>query len=234
MKAGAEQRGPAPTAAEHVLEWLLKHIEENNLGAGDPLPKELEIARETSAGRSSVREALTALKALGIIRSRKKGGIRIVRDPVLLEVRSYLAERYDSLERHTDAQEFRSAMELGLADLVFSRMDARTVRELQKVVDHARKKATSWEDLMVAERTFHSLMTKASGNRLAELMSAVYTPVFHSDEAFRPHPEFSAREVERWLSQHEPMVDALRKRNRAAFMKHLRKHTLTYMRLKKR
>jgi GntR family transcriptional repressor for pyruvate dehydrogenase complex len=231
MKTNAKRS--VASAAEHVLEWLLRHIEENGLGAGDALPKELDIARKTGAGRSSVREALTALKALGIIRSRKKGGIRIVRDPILLEVRSYLAEKYNSLERHADAQEFRSVMEWGLGELIFHRMDARTLKGLQDVLDRARKNVKSWPDIMEAERAFHGLLTKVSGNRLAELMSAVYTPVFQSDAVFGPEHEFSPREVEVWLSQHRPLVAALRKRDRASFMRHLRKHTLCNMRLKK-
>ncbi len=64
--------------AEHVVEWLLRHIDRRDLRPGDALPKELEIAEAAGVARSSVREALTALKVLGIVRSRRKGGLRMV------------------------------------------------------------------------------------------------------------------------------------------------------------
>ena len=108
------------SAAERVLNWLERHIERQDLGPGDSLPKEVEIAAATKTGRSSVREALTALKALGIIASRRKGGIRIVRHPILLGLRGYFAEHYDFRERYLDAREFRAAMEWGLGEIIFA------------------------------------------------------------------------------------------------------------------
>ncbi|MFW5856510.1 MAG: FadR/GntR family transcriptional regulator, partial [Planctomycetota bacterium] len=75
------------TAAGRVLAWIEARIDTDGLGVGDGLPREQEIAEAVGVGRSSVREALTTLKVLGIIEQRRKGGIRIVRDPVLLGLR---------------------------------------------------------------------------------------------------------------------------------------------------
>ena len=81
------------TASEQVLEWIEAYIRENRLGVGDALPREYDIMEKTGTGRGSVREALTTLKVLGIIQSKRKGGIRIIRDPVMLGLRHYFAKQ---------------------------------------------------------------------------------------------------------------------------------------------
>ena len=72
----------ARDARSRVLLWIEQYIRANKPGVGEALPAELEIARSLRVGRSSVREALSALKVLGIVQSRRKGGIRVIRDPV--------------------------------------------------------------------------------------------------------------------------------------------------------
>ena len=120
------------TAAELVLSWIENHIDENQLNPGDALPAELEIAEMVGVGRSSVREALTALKALGIIRTRRKGGITIIREPVLLRLRPFFAQKYTKTKTMDTAMEFRAMLEWGSAEQIFSQIKPAAIKQLRR------------------------------------------------------------------------------------------------------
>lgn len=221
---------PKPQS-ERVLAWIERHIESKRLGIGDGLPYELEIATATGASRSSVREALTALKALGIIVSKRKGGIRIVRNPVLLHLRHYFVERYNDPEQHREAMEFRAALEMGLAELVFENIQNKTLRELEQIVDTCGRKRAGETKLLSEEIEFHSRLIAASGNALAALWAGIITPVFSS---ISTKSAASDADIALWVQQHRQLLAGLKARDKAQFLKAMSVHTVSYMRRPKR
>ncbi|MBN1810163.1 MAG: FadR family transcriptional regulator [Planctomycetes bacterium] len=229
-KTAAKKRKPPRSTAEHVLDWIQRHMAKYGLKPGDSLPKEMEIARAAGTGRSSVREALTALKSLGIIVSRRKGGIRIVREPVFLEFRRFLVERFTSRERFLNVLEFRAVMEWGLGSLLFANVSARVLREAQAVIDGVRKAGAS-ADLMDAEWEYHTCLTRGAGNELASLLAFIYTPLFDKKSFEKFYNADSDENPEEWMSQHQALLDALKAKNRKAFLALLERHTHSYMRI---
>ena len=218
----------ATGAASQALAWIERHIQTHQLRLGDPLPGELEIARAAGVGRSSVREALTALKVLGIIRSRRRGGIRIIRDPVLLELRHYFAERHDTAERFADAQEFRAALEWGFGPLALARIAPATIRDLRAVVRAVAAAGPGKADIEAAEVRFHTVLTAGAGNRLAALFAHLYVPLFRVDAA-AAYGQTQA-EIDEWTTEHGELVEALAARDVARFRAVLKAHTHGYMR----
>jgi len=214
--------------AEHVVEWLLRHIDRRDLGPGDALPTELEIAEAAGVARSSVREALTALKVLGIVRSRRKGGLRLLREPVLLEMRPYLAEHYHSRALLDEAMEFRAALEQGLAELIFSKITKREVAALRRIYEEVRAAPEGEAAPYAAERRFHMELLAASRNRLAEVLSHLYIPIFASHQSMTAGPTVGAGA---WLREHGGLVEALERRDRTGFLRAMREHTAPYIRL---
>jgi len=218
------------TASEQVLQWIEAYIARKRLGVGDGLPGEHDIMQETGMGRSSVREALTALKVLGIIQSRRKGGIRIIRDPVMLELRHYFADRYDDTARYEDVLEFRSTMDWGLGPLAMVRVKDSTIQSLRQLLQEVEEQAVGAEDITRAEIEFHRVLTVGCGNRLAGIFVHLYEPIFHSRspgiaDAFSRSPDF----VKQWIAKHMTILDALESRDWARFSKELKDHTLGYM-----
>jgi len=222
-----QQLKPLRSAAEHVLDWIQQYIARRNLKQGDTLPKEMEIAKAAGTGRSSVREALTALKVLGIIVTRRKGGIRIVRDAVVLELRHYFGERYNSKKRLHAAMEFRAAMERGLSEIIFAHVSKNTTAAMRKVLEDVKASPLKTVDLHAAETEFHALLMNASGNELASLFSHIYGSIFNSE----PRVKWKADYIRLWLSQHDDIVRAIERHHRRGFMKCIDEHTKSYMRL---
>ena len=58
-----------------VRESLRRHIDENRLEAGDPLPPEGDLAQQLGVSRNSVREAIKALESLGVLEMRRGVGV---------------------------------------------------------------------------------------------------------------------------------------------------------------
>ncbi|TXI03232.1 MAG: FadR family transcriptional regulator, partial [Rhizobium sp.] len=57
--------GEKGSAVDHVVDALRRLMRERNLGLGDALPSEAELASMFSASRNTVREAIRILKAYG-------------------------------------------------------------------------------------------------------------------------------------------------------------------------
>jgi|GEM_PF-1090428 len=214
--------------ASRVLLWLQGHIQKKKLSVGDALPGELDIAEQVGVGRSSVREALSALKVLGIIESQRKGGIRIVRDPVLLELRSYFSSPFETRRQYKDAREFRAALEWGLGPLMMDRVNAKTIRALRSEIKKVDDGVTDWASIHTAEVRFHTALTASCGNRLATLFAHLYGPLFTVETKRGPTPAYA----QSWVEQHKFLVDTLESGDEDQFLEALRSHTHGYMRFR--
>lgn len=122
------ERIEATTMADMVELRLRQYLKKKAFKPGDALPKELELAEALDVSRNVVREALSRLRMLGMIESKKKrgmvltepdilGGFERVMDPLLLE--------HKTLE---DLFELRLVLEMGLADLLFTRKTKRILK----------------------------------------------------------------------------------------------------------
>lgn len=219
------------STAEEVLSWIERHIQQQQLGIGDSLPGELEIAEATQVGRSSVREALTALKVLGIIRSRRKSGITIIREPVLLKLRHYFSQEPEPSIDIEDTLEFRSALEWGLGRLTFHRTTPSTLQALNDLLDQVSEQTVHAAELNEAEVEFHRLLTEGCGNNLASLFAHMYGPIFLHRELTQTTLKSQPHYVAAWVAQHRSIVQALAEQNEKRFLMLLREHTHSYMRI---
>jgi DNA-binding FadR family transcriptional regulator len=216
-----ERAAAKPT--ERVIAWLRAHIADRGLRPGDALPRELDIAAKLGVARSSVREALIALRVLGLIETRKRVGMRLLREPILLELRDWFTPRYDGSWRIDEAQEFRAVIEQGLIELIFAHITDAEVAQLRRLLE-AVDERTSTAEIHAAETRFHRFLMKASRSKLALLFSALLTPMFESFIA-----PYSAAE---WRQDHAGLVDTLERRDSVGFARAMRAHTVHYLRLR--
>ena len=76
-------RVSSDTMADVVESRLRDYFKKKSFKPGDALPKELELAEALGVSRNVVREALSRLRMLGMIESRKKRGM-ILSSPDIL------------------------------------------------------------------------------------------------------------------------------------------------------
>lgn len=110
-----------PRLSSEILARLQQGIRDGVLNVGDKLPSERELAESMGVSRNSVREAIRALEALGVIEVRHGDGT-FIREP---DVASLLGPYFDVLhEKGTflkEVLEFRRLLEPSLAHLAAER-----------------------------------------------------------------------------------------------------------------
>lgn len=197
-----------PDAASRIARLLAAHIVTADLAPGDRLPPERQLMKDLAAGRSSIREAIRKLQALGILESRPGSGTYLVRIvspdaihiPLTLDVttlRDRLLQTLDvrrglELEASAIAAQRRTALDI-------ARLEERLV-EMERV--HHEKGTAGREDL-----AFHLAIYDATHNplfrQLLEQMREAFERFWHKPF---DRPDFARRS----FPFHRELFDAIR------------------------
>jgi GntR family transcriptional repressor for pyruvate dehydrogenase complex len=146
------------SAAEEVRRRLVELVETGELPVGEKLPPETDLAQAFGVSRPVVREALGALRAFGIVRSRAGYGSVVASrrpDGLLL------------LGRHTHAElyEVRCNLEIPAAADAAQRRTPKQLEHLAGLIEqlYSTAELRAWVDLDTA---FHVAIADASDNRV--------------------------------------------------------------------
>jgi GntR family transcriptional repressor for pyruvate dehydrogenase complex len=161
---------PVSTArvSDQIAERLAAAMRDGTLKPGDRLPTEAELARDFQVGRTSVREALQKLRALGLVESRKGLGAFVTEpatnDP-LADFARWTASDPAAIEQLVEA---RVALETLAAALAAIRATDRDVDELERLhVDHANA-GDDTAALVATDQAFHLAIIRAARNRFVQ------------------------------------------------------------------
>jgi GntR family transcriptional regulator, transcriptional repressor for pyruvate dehydrogenase complex len=168
QRSAVGARTHRPALHERVSDWLLTYIAENHIAVGARLPTERALADRFDVSRASVRQALAALQARGLLEIRHGDGIYLRRRP---EERLAFEAVFSRRRRLTEVIEARGVLEVSLAGLAAQRRDDEHVRELWYALDLMDKDIAAGGIGAEGDRRFHAAVTAAAGNPLlAELM----------------------------------------------------------------
>ena len=165
------------TISEQVRGDIHRRIISGELPPGSPLAPERVLAGQFSVARTSVREAIQGLVALGVLERRGN--------------RTYVAERLPGSEMARPDGGERSLRELlearhVLERTVFEMAGSRaTMRERTAALVLARRPVSACvEDFMIADRQFHAAVVGTCGNPvLVEVYGRVLDALIGTDEA---------------------------------------------------
>jgi len=187
------------------------HILANRLSGGDKLPSESELARSLGVSRNVVRQAVSSLETLGIVRVAHGRGIYVA-DVADTDIFRQLASWIDTSE--LDNGEFvrvRSIFERGIFEMVIERASDADLDHLESLAV-AMRDATTTEDVDRLHDEFHQALLAATGNRFLMTLGTILYRFFWSVGYTSPHvhrvPEQGLRH------SHFPLVELLRHRNR--------------------
>lgn len=169
--------GPISTerVSDVIAERLAQAIRDGVLGPGDQLPTEQELAREFRVGRTSVREGLGKLRALGLIESRKGLGAFVTEvraeDP-LADFARWTISDPTAVEGLLEA---RIALETLAAGLAAVRANDEEIAELEhhNAAHAAAGDAGDVEGLAESDAAFHGTIVSAARNRFASRLYEV-------------------------------------------------------------
>ncbi|WP_166245022.1 FadR/GntR family transcriptional regulator [Paenibacillus turpanensis] len=167
---------------EEITEQLKRMIEESKLKVGERLPSTKELSESFGVGRSTMREALSALKAMGLIDIRQGGGATVIRSSAiggmleLPELKSLRMNKATLLE----LMEARQSLEASNAAIAAERAAAADLDALRRIVEEME---LAIGDEVKGERTdvlFHLTLVKATGN---SILVRLYESIMQQTEA---------------------------------------------------
>ena len=154
------------TLAETVAEQILSLILANDLGAGDKLPSEKELVEQLQVGRSTVREALKSLSALGIVDMRPGHGTSVKR----LDARKIM--RPDLLALMIDKTlterllEAREIIEPEIANLAAQRATEEDLAAIHEVLHKTEEAIQAGQPVYRLSPEFHRALADAAHNEV--------------------------------------------------------------------
>ncbi|GDY65351.1 GntR family transcriptional regulator [Streptomyces avermitilis] len=175
------------------------------------LPTEPELMKLLGASRNSVREALKALQAMGIVEIRHGFGTYVGPMSMAPMIEGLAFRTVAGHRRGEDSLlqllELREAMETGLVSRLAGRVAPRDLVELDGLVDRMEREAAEGAGLAETDRAFHATLYRGLGNVLLSEVLEAFWDAFHrvrTDLADVPQdPRVTCR-------QHREILDAVR------------------------
>ena len=156
----------AAGAAHRTVRTIAETIVSGVLNPGERLPTERALAEQLQVSRSTVREAIRSLEAMGVVEVRRGDGsyVTSLEPQYLLDTAAFVTRL---LRDHTVLEMFevRAILEFAATAMAAARMTEADHAELRHQVRRI-EEANSVEDILSADLAFHSLIAAASGNAM--------------------------------------------------------------------
>jgi GntR family transcriptional regulator, transcriptional repressor for pyruvate dehydrogenase complex len=168
----ALEKLPDINRPRHVIEGILSSIRDGSLKPGQRMPSEAKLAELTGVGRTSVREALAALRLMGVVETRVGDGSYVASANGVAEgaAANAIADAIAASTEAVQLQEARAVFESGLARLAAARWDASKAPAFTRLLDALDQAAESesYEDYIRMHRDFHLSLAQATDNAIVE------------------------------------------------------------------
>jgi GntR family transcriptional regulator, transcriptional repressor for pyruvate dehydrogenase complex len=155
-----------------VLSWIENELSEGRLTVGGRLPAERTLADQLKVSRTSVREAIRILEAMGVVRagvgSGPEAGTVVISDPTAAlgsALRLHVATQHLPV---ADIVETRVLLESWAASR--ARPDAPELEAAGALLDEMAVDGLAIEDFLALDVRFHLALADAAGNAVVSAM----------------------------------------------------------------
>jgi GntR family transcriptional repressor for pyruvate dehydrogenase complex len=214
------------TLTDMIVERLINFIVDNNMKPGDRLPSERELMTQLSIGRSSLREAIKVLKAIGIVEVSIGAGMFVGRGDMSIIYGPLSWSVLMSESNLREVMESRRIIEVELAGLAAERAAEDEIKEIGDKLKALKDGVNSTEKRSIQDVEFHLGIARASHNsllyhilntlhRLLQAMLAEAALTYHA--GVQPSDE---------ITELMPIYEAIRSRNAQAARRAMETHLL--------
>jgi GntR family transcriptional regulator, transcriptional repressor for pyruvate dehydrogenase complex len=163
--------------ADVVEHKLREYFKKKSFKPGDSLPKEVELAAALGVSRNVLREALSRLRMLGMVETRKKRGMVLAMPDILGTFERVLDPLIMDEPTLKDLFELRLVLEMGLADSLFINLNDKSIKELEAIA-RSEKHDEKPTFRIKKEIAFHGKLYEMAGNETLKRFQVMLLPVF--------------------------------------------------------
>jgi GntR family transcriptional repressor for pyruvate dehydrogenase complex len=203
---------------------LVEHFEQlilsGQLAPGDQLPSERAIADEMAVSRSVVREAISRLASLGLVRSLHGSGTRVEAPSGRPITQGYQRLIQQGEVDLTHLAQVRLPLETAIAGLAARHRTAEHLVRLAHTQEALASPRGSLETQVRADLEFHSILAEASGNPLFGLVLAPIQQLLIESR----RRTLGRHGAQLAFEHHAAILDAVRRQDELGAIESMRRH----------
>jgi GntR family transcriptional repressor for pyruvate dehydrogenase complex len=192
-----------PVPRGSLVTFVVKRIKEallnEEIHPGDFLPPEAELAKNLNVGKSSVREALKMLQALGVVEVRRGQGTAICKEPGEESINPLVFQLLMEKRRIQDLIDLRMIFEPGITVLAMKRATAAEIETIRETVVRLQKSIEAGVPVAEDDLAFHFAILEATHNPFVVRIGKTILQLFKSSisTSMRMIPEIALRDHQR-------------------------------------
>jgi len=200
---------------------LVQLLQDRKLKVGDVIPTELDLSKTLGVSRTVTREAISRLRMMGLIETKKKKG-SVITSPDIFGIMSKTMNPH-VLDQDTlrGIFEIRLALEIGMADFLFQRVTPQDIEELKEIVKNEPDTSQNHIFHIDHEIIFHGKLYEITGNETLKTFQKMLLPVFdyvHNSGLLKKQTQ-----IQKFVS-HKGLVDILENGSPELFRNAMRNH----------
>jgi GntR family transcriptional repressor for pyruvate dehydrogenase complex len=196
---------------DQAVQQIKSEILSGKYKIGDRLETEKDLCTELGIGRSTVREALRMLKALGFIEIRQGKGAFVIKisEDSDEKIRDWFSKNKIEL---IDFIEVRMSLEPLAVRLVIERASDEQISNMNKILELFENATDSSNalDLALLDEAFHTAIAEASGNNLLIMLNQTIAEFFRE---YRVRSFAVKKNIKNALEPHRQIMKAITERN---------------------
>ncbi len=213
--------------SDEIVFQIKEMIADGRLKPNQKLPTEQELCKAFSVGRTTVREALMALTALGLVKRNKHNSYvtDVAEHPLREFYLQLMTDHYDVSQLY----EARLMLEGLVARLACQRVLEEQLQQLEAL--NRQMQSDDVEEYIRADIAYHNFIMLAADNRVLYEMYQVIRLLLEKSQR-----EIAQQEEVRATSraQHREIWEALKKRDGDAAMSRMNQHIRSMIELRKK
>ena len=204
MNEGAKGR---KSLSRQVMEQIEALVKEQDLKPGDALPTEQQLSESLQVSKSSVREAIKMLEALGAVEIRRGLCTVISNTPEQGYLNILLSHLYVHSESKDDLREFRKIIETAYTTHAAKMATSEDLKRIKAALDACRESVENKTLTAEDDVRFHNQILYATHNPFMISLGEAINSLFCESiaESIKKYPE-------RALEDHEKIYEGLVKR----------------------
>jgi len=206
--------------SEKVANNITKLITDQEINSGDKLPNEIELAKQLSVSRSTVREAIKLLVSRNILEIRRGRGTYVCERPgiatdplgvIFMNKKDILLYLFET----------RMIIEPGIAEIAAIKSSKKNIKDLEEAFNKIEKKVREGKNHTDADLDFHNIIAKSTQNPiLHRILPIINDSIKEGYLETKDIPESG----EKVITDHRNILHAIKQRDSESAKRFMKEH----------